>query len=567
MTWRRAGALAYLGLAALGVLAILGFYAQRLTVPLPLFAADEAAYLLHALYPDDVVARNPYVASAVNGLHLSAVRAVVLAGGDVVIGDRILNLAAYLLGLLALWWVSVKRTPVTVPGELGLALLLLAVGFSYYRFAASNLAEGLFVGVFVAFALVFRRWWRSRPVVQALLGGALGAALVLTKPNGLAEIGALFAVGLIDAWLARDWARLPVRVIVFALSFFLAGNLIQWQSDVPIREPWAFFLSSTYGAQLQAATPANGLALGLLGVLAMGSASAVLAGAPAVVGLADLLRRAQATRFRLEIEGGDLAFLLILASLAGTVAMVGAFTMKVAATPGETYRLWGRYFEFFVPLIWLSAAPALSRGIGPKTAATASVVTFAGLAGLLVSFKAGILLLPWDAGVMTAFFQPDPTRAPLSFALPVRALSILAVLLSGAAYAARLRPAFVGLGLILALSGLSTWLDGAWLGPMARSRTVFAQDLTAIAPRLPPAGKVSFLSSDANETHLAFLVLEARPKVIVGPPAQAPADDLAGAVAAIVSGRDAPPAGPWLLAYKGEAASLYRRPAGAVAAP
>ena len=88
MTWRRAGALAYLGLAALGVLAILGFYAQRLTVPLPLFAADEAAYLLHALYPDDVVARNPYVASAVNGLHLSAVRAVVLAGGDVVIGDR-----------------------------------------------------------------------------------------------------------------------------------------------------------------------------------------------------------------------------------------------------------------------------------------------------------------------------------------------------------------------------------------------------------------------------------------------------------------------------------------------
>jgi hypothetical protein len=568
---RQVAGLTFLGLAALGVLAILGFYAERLTVPLPLFAADEAAYLLHALYPDPVVARNPYVAGVVNGAHLSVIRAVFEAGLPLVVGDRIVNLTAYLAGLLALWWASVKRTAVPVPGELGLALLLLAVGFPYYRFAASNLAEGLFVGVFAALILVTRRWWRSRPLVHAALAGTLGAVLVLVKPNGVAELAALGAVGVLDALMAKedaaqDWRRLPVRIVVFALAFFTVGNLIQWQADEPVAHAWSFFVGPIYGATIAATAPKGAAALGALGVAAMTSASAVLAGAPAVVGLSDLWRRwraapkaAKGTRF--EAEGGDLAFLLVLVSLLATIAMVGVFTMKVASTAGETLRVWGRYFEFFAPMLWLTAAPALARGLGGRTAAAAAAVTFAGLAGLLACFRAGIVLFPWDASVLTAFFQADPVRAPLNFALPLRALSILAVLLAGAAYAARLKPAFVGLALTLALGGLSTWLDGAWDGPLVAQRAAFNRDMAAIRPRLLAESDVTVLSPDVNETHLAFLLLDARPHVVAGPPDQAPAADLQGATAVIVSGPATPPGGPWTPAFRGEQLTLYQRAA------
>ncbi|MBS0363315.1 MAG: hypothetical protein JSR98_18215 [Proteobacteria bacterium] len=565
---RRIGPAVFLGVAALGVLAILGFYAQRLSVPLPLFAADEVTYLLHALYPDEVVARNPYVASANNGVHLSVIRAVFAAGLPVVIGDRIANLAAYLIGLLALWWASVKRTPVPVPGELGLALLLLAIGFPYYRFAASNLAEGLFVGVFAAFVLVTRRWWRSRPLIHATLAGALGAALVLVKPNGVAELGALLAVGVVDAILTReasDWLRLPVRLVFFAVAFFLVGNLIQWQADEPIAQPWRFFISPTYSATMAVTPPKGAAALAGLGVLTMVSASALLAGAPAVIGLADLWRRwraaARTNGGGFDAEGGDLAFLLVLGSLAATIAMVGVFTMKVAIAPGETLRIWGRYFEFFIPMVWVTAAPALARGLGGRTAAACAVVTFLGLASLLVGFRAGIVLFPWDASELTAFFQADPVRAPLNFALPLRALSILAVLLAGAGYAARLKPAFVGLALILVLGGLSTWLDGVWMGPLVTRRLAFEHDIEAIRPRLLPVGDLVFLSPNANQTHLAFLTLDARPHVVLGPPDQAPPGELASAGAAIVAGPETPPGGPWSLAYRGQMLSLYQRAA------
>ncbi|MBS0331552.1 MAG: hypothetical protein JSS35_02170, partial [Proteobacteria bacterium] len=48
-------------LAPATVVAILGFYALRALTPLPIFAADAGSYLIRALYPDEMVARNPYV--------------------------------------------------------------------------------------------------------------------------------------------------------------------------------------------------------------------------------------------------------------------------------------------------------------------------------------------------------------------------------------------------------------------------------------------------------------------------------------------------------------------------
>ena len=52
----------------------------------------------------------------------------------------------------------------------------------------------------------------------------------------------------------------------------------------------------------------------------------------------------------------------------------------------------------------------------------------AGLAGLLASLQAGIVLFPWDAGILTAFFRPDPVRAPLPTVMPYLALAVGAVL-------------------------------------------------------------------------------------------------------------------------------------------
>jgi hypothetical protein len=64
------------------------------------------------------------------------------------------------------------------------------------------------------------------------------------------------------------------------------------------------------------------------------------------------------------------------------------------------------------------------------------------------------------------------------------------------------------------------------------------------------------MSSDVNETHLGFLALDARPDVIVGPPAQAAPADLSGRSAVIVSGAAAPP-GAWTRAWQGRGLSLW----------
>ena len=92
--------------ACVAVAAILGFYASRLSLPLPLIASDEGAYLIRALYPDEIVARNPSVADVANGLHLSVIRAAYRTGGPYVLIDRLINGAAYLGGLIALWRVG-----------------------------------------------------------------------------------------------------------------------------------------------------------------------------------------------------------------------------------------------------------------------------------------------------------------------------------------------------------------------------------------------------------------------------------------------------------------------------
>jgi hypothetical protein len=546
--WGERLTLVVCSMAALGVLA---FYAGRLYLPLPLFASDEAAYLLGALYPPEIVAQNPYVASVTNGVHLSVIRAVYVLGAPLVQGDRIANATAYLGGILLLWQAVSRKLDTTAR----LALLALALGFPYWRFAASNLAEGLFVGVLALLALSFGRWWIKKPLEAAALIGVLGAALVLVKPNGVASLIALGLAATIDAALRRDWKRLPLQALLFAAAFFAAGNLMQWGAQEPVSNPLTFFVGPIYSSQLGLGELAGAWRFGALSLLAMTSASLVLAAIPLSVGLADLWTRWRRASGRFDLDGSDRVFLLLVLALAGTLAMVAEYAVKVSSAPGETLRLWGRYFEFFVPMIWLAAGPALARPVALATRWTAAAATILGLLGLLAAFASGIVLLPWDVSVLSAFFAPDAIRAPRAFAVPLRPLSLLVTALAAGALAMRARPVLVGLALIMSLAALSVWLDNAWLGPMAEERNNFSKDIRDMKPRLP-AGSIAFLANDVNETHLGFLALGARPKVIVGPPAQATPSDLAGRSAVVVSGLAAP-AGAWIRAWQGRQLSLW----------
>jgi len=545
---RRIGLSAAAGLT----LAVLGFYASRLATPLPIFAGDEAAYLIRAIYPDQVVAADPFVAPLNNGVHLSVLRALYGLHLPMILGDRLINGLAYLGGLALIW--RMRNRGLERPQAIALGLLALA--FPYYRFAVSNLAEGLFVGLLALILAATGGWYRRRPLAHAAAAGALCAALVLVKPNGVAIVLALGAVAVLDTWASGGWRRLPLRTLLFAVVFFALGNLIQWGADEPAVHPLAFFVGDLYRADLRQPAPPHLAELAGLALGSMLSATAVLMGAPLTVGLADQARRWRARRAE-GAEGLDLVFLLAAASLAATLAMVTIFITKISGSPGEAGRLWGRYFEFFTPLVWLAAAPALARPIGWRTAWTCAGVMLLGIVGLLASFRAGIVLFPWDSSALTAFFSPDPARAPLGGGPPYRALAVAATVAAAGLMLAR-RPVYAGLGLILAFAGLSTWLDHQWLAPMVQQRRALARDAAAIAQRLParPA-PVVLLAPDANDGHLGFLQLQARPTVWLGPPGQTPPSQLAAARAVVVSGPETPPGGPWRRTYRGEDLSLF----------
>jgi len=559
-TWLERGAAV---LAVAVVAAILSFYVVRLLAALPIFASDVGPYLVHAIYPDEVAVRDPYLTSITNGTHLSLIRASwrigAATGASYAMIDKVINAALYLGGLLALWWASARRV---APREQA-ALLVLALGFAYYRFPFSNMAEGPFVGALALVCLVTRAWYRERPIAHALAAGAACALLVLSKPHGVATVAALAVVAAADAALSREWKRLALRIVLFAVAFFGVGNLIQLAAQEPVTHPWAFWMGDFYSGAVGQHAPGGVAPLGLQ-ALAIGIfASTVLAGVPIVLGLDEILERRRAEGERFRLRDRDYVFLLILLSLAATLAMVAIFAMKVASTPSETQRLWGRYFEFFAPMLWLAAAPVLARKPARGAALLCGAVTLIGLAGLLGLLQRGWIVLPWDSAVLTAFFAPDRARAWLVLPLPLRGLAAAATLLAAGAFALRARPAYVGAALLLTLSGLSTWLDQVWLGDMTRHRAALERDLRAIAPAMPPEpARVVLLTPDVNVGHIGFLELKAQPFVLVADVQAPPAGALADAAAVVASG-DKPPPGDWLAAYHGQEVSLWRRAGGA----
>lgn len=553
---------AALAAGAAVVAAILAFYVLRLLAPLPIFAADAGSYLIRALYSDAVAARDPYVTAITNGTHLSLIRAAwavgKATGTPYMLIDKTANAALYLGGLCGLWWLFVRRLPRVHQAT----LLLLAVGFAYHRFPFSNMAEGPFVGALALVAILTGLFYRRRPMIHAVTAGAASALMVLSKPHGIAVVAALALVALVDAAVAREWRRPAVRAALFAVAFFGVGNLLQLAAQEPVANPLTFFMSDFYSGALGVGTAkgAYGLAMQTLAISAF--ASLLLAGTPAILGLAeiDARRRAEGSGFR--FLNRDVVLLMLIAGLAATLAMISIFAMKIAGTPSEVQRLWGRYFEFFVPMIWLAAAPALavrpSRGLALACGAAALV----GLAGLLSFLQRGWIVLPWDSAVLTAFFAADNPRAAIDVGLPARGLAAIASLLAAGALALRARPAAVGCALLLMLSAVSTWVDNVWLSEIARRRVLLAADLDAIGMALPaePA-TVLLITPDANVGHLGFLELKAQPFVIIAEASQTPAGQLADAAAVVASG-DKPPGGAWRRVYHGAELSLWKPAAG-----
>ena len=550
-----------IALAIFTALAILGFYATRLSMPLPIFGADEGSYLIRALFDPTSIARNPLVANVTNGALFSVIRAGAALGGDYVVTDRWLNAAAYLAGLLLLARVATAG----LPWRIQLGLLILTVGFPYYRFAFSDMAEGLFVGVLGAMCAATLLLYRRKPVMHALAFGVLAAVLVLVKPNGVAVVLAFAAVVLLDAVVGRDWRAAALRLALFGLAFFTVGNLIQAAAGEPVRNAAQFFVSPFYGSALGAALPNHPAPLAGLNLMATSSAAAVLAGIPAVIALSDLAQRWRGARgsggFRL--ANADVVSLILLAALTATLVMVTIFALKVASSPTETKRLWGRYFEFFAPLLWLSAAPAIARldgAPGRWTRIACAGALALGLAGLLMSFRAGVVLFPWDATATTAFFAPDLSRGTISPTLPLRAISVAVTLIAAGAILWRAHPLRVGVGLILALAVLSTWLDRAWTGPIVVMRTQLDHDMRAIAPTLPARpGATIMVADDPNEALLGFMALQGRPRVLLTTPQATPPEALRAAEMVIVGGPEILPGDQWVRTYRGARASAFRR--------
>jgi hypothetical protein len=536
--------------------AVLAFYCNRIFMALPLYAVDEGAYLIRALVPPELVARYPYVADVQNPVFLAIIRLAHRATEYSLEWLRTLNLAAYVAGI-GLVYIATTRG---LPRREALGVLLLALAFPYYRFVVTALPEGWYVGLLGLVVLATAWWWRRRPLAHAAVAGALSAALVLTKPHGLAVMAALGGFILIDAVLARrGLVRTAVRLGVLVAAFLAVGNLLTRLLGADVQHPVLFFMSGAYSGILGIAPSADGVRLGVLNVAAMTAAVAMLAGLPLVLGLLHLARRWRIRRGgrRFELDGREAAFLLLILSLGATIAMVGIFAMKVANNPGETLRLWGRYFEFFVPMIWLAAArPMLwwdRQRSWPARLAAAGVVLL-GLLGLLLSFRAGIALYPWDATAINAFFEPVALRTFDPDDIPYRAMAIGVTLVAVAAAVVGLRFQLVWTAWFVALGLLSTATDHAWVRGMVAQREAMADELHVLDVLAP--GQPTVVVNDANEGHLMFLDREGAVTVVIGQPQQSIARFAGAPVVAVLQPRPAEPG--WRRIYVGPAASIFQ---------
>ncbi|MGH6909903.1 MAG: hypothetical protein ACREEG_06925 [Phenylobacterium sp.] len=541
-------------------LLVLGFYLQRVAMPQPLFTWDEDGFAIKALFSPEIIARNPFAPSHSNGAFIGLIRVAHAMSSNYLPLLRALNTAFYFGGILLVAGVATR----SLPPMRRLAWVAIALAFPYYRFVVSGLPEGMYVGVLAALAAATALLYRPRPLVHGLVAGLLAAVLVLIKPHGLAVIAALVVVGAIDLVASGGWKQAPVRLAAFALAFFAAGNAVQWATGQDVASPAKFFVEDFYGGTLGTSLVPGAIQFGALALFTMGSAVALLAGIPLWVGLSDILRRWRQDRRSFRLTGDDLLFLLLAISLLATVCMAAIYTAKVASAPTEMKRLWGRYFEFFTPLVWLSAATFIERAEPLRTWRSGLVlaaIPLAGLAGLMLSFHAGVVLFPWDAAAMTAFFKNDLARAAFGEAIPFRPLMVLATLIAASSIASGASVSRVWLPYTVALGLLSTVFDAQVTGSMVQQRTELNGDLRAAAPALQgrPGNATLALTSDANDADIVFMGFASHPRVLVDAPATVSVRELANVQTLITVRVADPPAAAWTRTFKGRQISVFER--------
>ena len=512
-------------LASAVALALLALYSQRLALDLPLFATDEGAYLIRALLSGEMIARHvPDMPRVDNTVFLWILRGLGELTPSVLEAARVLGAMAYFAGLVAVY----RTVRPEVSGPIRPYLLLLVVVFPYHRFVFTALPEGWYVGLLGVMILVTARLYRARPLLHALILGALTAILILIKPHGLAVGAAFIALAALDFLLSRQEriATLLLRVLVYAAATVALGGLIQVVAGSPLDNP-LLFVGAGYDRALSASiTPQTALG-GAKALICMICACGLLAGPPILLGLADLHRRWREDRDSFRPVPVDLAFLFTLIGLFATLAMVAIFAMKISTlAASETDRLWGRYFEFFVPILWLTAAPALARARAIDSRRTRVVLAAAvslSLAGLVACLLWGVMLFPWDATAMSAFYRPDRARWPLdSFDYPVFAVALLASLIAAGLTLTRLELEKVWLGLVATLAILSSAFDEAWVRDISPTREVMGLEIggARLIVRDSP-GPTAVFYDDANASRCIVLRLKASARMIMLPPGEA----------------------------------------------
>lgn len=545
--------------AALMAFAVAAAHLPRAFLDLPLYSSDEGAYLVRALYGDLLKAdprHAPFVANVDNTVFFWVVRLFGLLSGPAGLDAlRVAGGLAYVGGLVLAWRVVAPQ----MDRRQALGLLLLALTYPYYRFTFTALPEGWYVLLLGAMILVTARLWRARPLVHAGLFGAMAAALVLIKPHGVAVMGAGLVLVLADLVLDRQrrLGTAALRGPVMAIAFLACGHILRIAEGHELPRQLLFFGQGFYADMLGRQPTPDADRIALTALYAMVMSGMLLAGPPIALALDDLLRRVRVKGFR--PDGSDLAFLLTLGAFAATLCMVTAFAFKVtAAGEGETYRLWGRYFEFYIPLLWLTGWPAIQRAEGlPDRRLLAAGVCLAGLVGLTIALREAIAILPWDAAALHAFFLPTARYAGSSFPSFTLAVAVVAAAMILMLRRAPLLPVWQGAFFALALLALGQ--DAAWQAELLPDRRVQGAEAggVRIMARERPGRMIAFVDDPNLHQNLLYR-LEGRPRmVLIAPGAAVTAQEARGYAYVIVQTGHALEGKGWRLVQPGARLNVY----------
>lgn len=532
-------------------------YVDRVFLDAPVYAGAESGHLIEALFGGTLSAR-PGLFPDLDAAHTPAfsllIRGATYLSHNLLQWMRVGGGLAYLAGI-GMVLLAGRRS---LTRERAAIFLLLALAYPYHRFAMAVLPAGWTAGLVGLTALLTARIFFTRPVLHASACGAIAGLLTMMGPHGLALAAAFAAVTIADLLLGRRDVKVAgVRLAVFALALPASADLVLLLAGLPLTRPFTAFVDPAYLTLGQAAASAPARLAAERAVVAIAAASLMLAGAPLLTGLLriELRWRWTRTRERFHLEPQEAMFLLLATMLVATAATTALSAMADRADPS---RLWGRQFEFLIPMLWLAAAPFIGefeRGGGRwwRLAVGASVVL--GLGGVLACLATGVQVRPWDTAALAPFARDVPLATPVAAGLVIAAAVALAVL--------RAPIALPWIGCLVSLSLLAAYLDVVAAAPAGAEREALAAE-TAVADALVGArsGGVALAAPDLARAKLIYWRMRARPEVVVAGSAPVP---LRG-VETLVSGRADRPGPGWRPLFRGRQISVFVRDVGQAAA-